>query len=199
MPKTILFLLIEPFADWEAAYLSSALHMLAPGRYETKTVAHSGAPVRSMGGFRILPDYDIQSAPKDYDALILIGGMSWRTQAARAVIPFVRQCADSGRVLGAICDATVFLGGIGLLNQLRHTSNDRADLMQWAGSAYTGNARYVREQAVRDGNLVTANGTAALEFAREVLLALEAAPVEKILAWYDFHKRGYYEAPMPQM
>lgn len=46
---------------------------------------------------------------------------------------------------------------------------------------------------------MTANGTAALEFAREVLLALEAAPEEKIIEWFNFHKLGFYDAPMPKM
>ncbi len=46
---------------------------------------------------------------------------------------------------------------------------------------------------------MTANGTAALEFAREVLLALEAAPEEKIIDWFNFHKLGFYDAPMPKM
>ena len=55
------------------------------------------------------------------------------------------------------------------------------------------------QQAVRDGKIVTANGTAALEFAREVLYALEAASEKKIEEWYQFHKLGLYEAPMPEM
>ena len=55
------------------------------------------------------------------------------------------------------------------------------------------------EPAVRGRNVITANGTASLEFAREVLLALEAAPREKILEWYEFHKRGVYEVPIPKM
>lgn len=37
-----------------------------------------------------------------------------------------------------------------------------------------------RRQAVRDGGLVTANGSAALAFAREVLPALSVAPEEDI-------------------
>ena len=54
------------------------------------------------------------------------------------------------------------------------------------------------EQPVRDKNIITANGTASLEFAKEVLLALKAAPEDKIMEWYNFHKLGYYEAAMPK-
>ena len=52
---------------------------------------------------------------------------------------------------------------------------------------------------MRGGNIITANGTAALEFAKEVLLAVGLAPENKINEWYNFHKLGYYCAAMPDM
>ena len=52
-------------------------------------------------------------------------------------------------------------------------------------------AWYVNAQAVSDGNVVTANGVAYLEFTREVLLRLEAGTVESIEMWYDFYKNGF--------
>ena len=197
MKKTVLFVLLDQYAEWEAAYLASALHMLAGADYEVKTVAPTREPVRSIGGFRTLPDYDFDSAPSDYCALILIGGMRWRTEAARRVRPLAEDCLRKGALLGAICDASAWLGSTGALNHVRHTSNTLDDLKGFAGANYTGEALYVREQAVRGGNIVTANGTAALEFAREVLLALEAAPERAVIEWYNFHKLGYYQAPLP--
>lgn len=41
MKKQILFVILEQYADWEAAYLSSALYMLGNGEYEVKTVSLS--------------------------------------------------------------------------------------------------------------------------------------------------------------
>ncbi|MEW4414861.1 type 1 glutamine amidotransferase family protein [Clostridium sp. AN503] len=196
--KIILFVILEKYADWEGAYLSSALSMLGQGVYESKTVSMTKEAVSSIGGFHALPDYDIYSVPDDYEALILIGGMSWRTEAAQQVKPLVEKCFEAGRVLGGICDASAFLGTTGVLNQVKHTSNDLEDMKAWAGEVYTGEEYYRREQAVADGNIVTANGTAALEFAREVLLALKAAPEEKIMEWYSFHKLGLCSAAMPE-
>ena len=197
--KTILFVLLDQWADWEAAYLSSALRMLGQGRYAVKTVSLTRDPVESIGGFRVFPDYDIHSLPADYEALILVGGLSWRQEAARQVGPLVERCLSERRLLGGICDASGFLGTLGILNDVCHTSNELCDLEAWAGDAYTNRENYVMEPAVRGRNVITANGTASLEFAREVLLALEAAPREKILEWYEFHKRGVYEAPLPKM
>ena len=44
-----------------------------------------------------------------------------------------------------------------------------------------------------------ANGTAVMDFAKEVLLALQVAEEKEINAWYEFHKLGIYAAPLPGM
>lgn len=199
MKKTILFVILQQFADWEAAYLSSALTMLGQGQYEIKIVSLSKDPVSSIGGFRVLPDYDTASVPGDYEALILIGGMTWRSENTDPIKKLVEECCQRGKVLGGICDASAYLGTIGVLNTVNHTSNDLNDLKQWAGASYTGEIKFVAKQAVRDGNVITANGTAPMEFAKEILLALQAASEDKITEWYNFHKLGVYTASMPHM
>ncbi|MBU3877275.1 glutamine amidotransferase [Faecalicatena sp. AGMB00832] len=198
MKKQVLFILLEQFADWEAAYLSSALYMLGNGQYEVKTVSLTTDMVTSIGGLCVMPDYSIHDLPSDYEALILVGGMSWRNEEAAQIKPLVRKCLAEKKILGGICDASGFLGTAGVLNDVSHTSNDLDNLKQWAGERYTGEHLYRMQQAVSDRNIITANGTAALEFAKEVLLALKAAPEAKIMEWYNFHKFGYYEAPMPK-
>lgn len=85
--------------------------------------------------------------------------------------PLVEKCLADGKVLGGICDAAAFLGTVGALNHVKHTGNDLNDLKQWAGDAYTGEGQYLMQQAVSDKDVITANGTAALEFAKEVLLS----------------------------
>lgn len=71
--------------------------------------------------------------------------------------------------------------------------------MIYAGSVYTGETKYIAKQAVSDKNIITANGTAPMEFAKEILLALNVASEDKVLDWYNFHKLGLYTAPMPKM
>ncbi len=197
--KKILFVILQQYADWEAAYISSAITMLGQGQYNIKTVSLSQDYVQSIGGFRVLPDYDIKSVPSDYEALILIGGMTWRSEDTQQIKALVEDCRQKGKVLGGICDASAFLGTVGVLNDVYHTSNDLHDLKQWAGSIYTGETKYIAKQAVSDKNIITANGTAPLEYAKEILFALNVASEEKIIDWYNFHKLGYYTAPMPKM
>lgn len=38
-----------------------------------------------------------------------------------------------------------------------------------------------------------------MEFAREILLALQVADENTITCWYEFHKLGMYAAPLPEM
>ncbi len=195
--KKILYVILEQWADWELAYISSAVNMLGNGKFENKTLSLTKDAVTSIGGIKCLPDYDLLSAPSDYDALILIGGMSWRNENAMQVKPLIEDCIKKDKVLGAICDACRFLGSVGALNGAKHTANDLNELKQY--SAYTNEQGFVHRQAVSDNNVITANGTAALEFAQEILKALSVASDEQIKGWYDFHKLGFYTAPMPKM
>ena len=197
--KTILFFLLDQWADFEAAYLSTAVTMIGGGNFENKIVSLTTKPVKSIGGFSVLPDYDLNNVPQEYDALILIGGLSWHNEEAYQVKSFVEKTIKEGKLLGAICDACRFLGTIGALNYGKHTANDLAELKTSAGCSYTNEDKFIARQAVRDNNIVTANETATMEFAKEVLLALQAADEKTISAWYDFHKLGIPIAPLPEM
>lgn len=194
--EKVLFVILEEYADWEAASVAAALNEKpeqGEKKYEVKTVSLTKEPVTSIGGFRTLPDYALDEVGNDFAALILIGGNSWRHKESKPVIELVQNALAADKVVGAICDGTVFLGMHGILNNGDHTSNYLPALKEAAGDSYAGEARYLEQQAVRDGNLITANGSAYLEFGKEVLTALEAAPQKEIDEWYDFFKKGYYE------
>lgn len=194
--KTILYVILDKWADWELAYISSAVASLGGGQFENKTVSLSKGEVKSIGGISCVPDHDVQTAPSDFDALILIGGMSWRNEEALRVKPLVERCVSGGKVLGAICDACRFLASLGALNSVRHTANDKTELE--ALSAYTNAQNFVARQSVSDNGIVTANGTAPLEFAIDILRALNVADESRIMEWYTFHKLGFYTVPLPK-
>ena len=195
--KKILYVILEQWADWELAYISSAVNMLGNGKFENKKLSLTKDAVTSIGGVKCLPDYDLQSVPSEYDALILIGGMSWHNENAMQIKPLIDACIKKDKVLGAICDACRFLGSVGVLNNAKHTANDLNELKQY--SAYTNEQGFIHRQAVSDNKIITANGTATLEFAQEILKALSVASDEQIKGWYDFHKLGFYNAAMPRM
>ncbi|MDE6466334.1 MAG: glutamine amidotransferase, partial [Duncaniella sp.] len=75
---------------------------------------------------------------------------------------------------------------------VKHTGNGPEQLMLWGDKNYTNTDGYVHAQAVSDKNIVTANGSATLEFARELLLMLENDTPERIEMYYRFNKQGFY-------
>lgn len=193
--KEVLFMLVGPYADWEGAALAAELNSQESDTpYTVKYVGLTDAPIRSIGGLRILPDYTVDTVPEDFAGLVLIGGESWRGEDAKPVTKLVDRALERKVPLGAICDATVFLGKNGYLNGAKHTSNFRSELKEVAGDAYTNEASYIREDAVRDGNLITANGQSPIAFGKLMLEALEAEPQEKIDMWVDFNTLGLIKA-----
>ena len=121
----------------------------------------------------------------------LIGGMSWFSPEAELIVPLIEKAIKDKKVVGGICNASVFLAMHGFLNNVKHTSNTIDYLKQHVGERYTGDSNYVDQQAVRDGKIITANGTGQLEFCREILYALEADTAEAIEKSYLFYKNGF--------
>lgn len=199
MKKEILFVLLNDFADWEGAYIAPNLNLgVEPGsetKYIVKTTAVTKDPVISCGGFKVLPDYSINDIPTDYAGIVLIGGMSWFTPEAEAIIPLIKNAIENEKLVAGICNASVFLAMHGFLNKVNHTSNGLDYLKNYAGKNYTGESLYINKPAVRCGNIITANGFAALEFCREILYALEADTTKKIEKSYRMNKTGIWEAP----
>lgn len=197
MKKEVLFVLLDDFADWEGAFLAPALAQGITREgggtdYIPRTFCPSKTSVRSLGGMTVTVDYTTANVPEDFAALILVGGMQWQSDDAEAVVPLVAKALSRGRLVGAICNATGFLAAHGFLNDVRHTGNTLDVLRQWGGERYTGQDRFEEQQAVRDGNIVTANGTAGLEFMRECLAGLQVGTPEGIDAYYAFNKHGFY-------
>lgn len=66
-------------------------------------------------------------------------------------------------------------------------------IVQGEQYVYKGDSNYIDKQAVSNSNVITANGTAALEFAKEIMLYLKIKPADEINKWYEFHKHGMYQ------
>jgi len=195
MKKEIIFVLLNGFADREAAHLAVCLNTgVKPGgplKYISKTLSLTKDPIVSIGGLRVLPDYDIHTLPEDCAGLVLVGGDKWFSTEAESIVPLVEKMIQENKLVGGICNASVFLGRHGFLNHVKHTSNTLDYLKNFAGEKYTGDAHYIAKPAIRDGNIVTANGTAQMEFCREVLYALDADEPEIIEESYLYYKNGF--------
>lgn len=195
MSNEILYILLPDYAAHEIVYLSEAIAsdeyaLKENPKYVNKVVAPTSEPVRSIGGFLTLPDYSFDTMPDDYAALVLIGGFGWSTPVADSVVPIVQQAVDKGRIIGAICNGASFMAKHGFLNKVKHTGNGPEQLRLWGGENYSNADGYLHAQAVSEKNIVTANGSATLEFAKELLLLLENDTPERIEMYYRFNKQG---------
>ena len=108
----------------------------------------------------------------DFDVLVLCGGTIWQSDAPPDLSAPVARFLAAGKPVAGICDATVALGRMGVLDARAHTGNDAAQLPE-AVPAYRGAAHYRDQpQAVADRNVITASGAAPVTFAHEILKAI---------------------------
>jgi putative intracellular protease/amidase len=186
--KTALFFLLDKYADWEVGYLASRLNVNLD--WEVKTVSlQKDTSISSMGGFRTLIDYHVDDLPMDADLLVLIGGNCWgleNIKLSQLIDHFLKQ----GTCVAAICGAVDFLARYGHLNRFKHTGNTS---YLWADyENYRNQTEFLSEQVVVDRNLITANGTAAIEFSEQILKTLKFASNEQIEKEHKLFAMGYY-------
>jgi putative intracellular protease/amidase len=193
MPKKeVLLLLTDRWADWEASYAIAELN--STEEYTVKTIAVDGSPKASIGGLRAGIDYTLDSYRGfgNLAMLILPGGFSWGENSYEEIADFVRRVHAAHIPIAAICGATLFLAKHGFLDEVAHTGDERdyffGELEQEAG--YRGHDRFVSAQLVADGGFITANETAALEFAHEIFRTLKLGEDEELKEWYDKFKNG---------
>ena len=189
--RSVHLFVFDTMADWEAAYAVAAINspqsQSGPSRYRVVTVAATLAPVTTMGGVRIEPDVMIDAVlPEESAMLILPGGYAWENGGNSEALELAAQFIASGVPVAAICAATLALARAGLLNRLRHTSNAREYLIS---SGYRGTAFYCGVPAVADGNVITANGLAPVDFAREIFKALNLYSTATLENWYAMFKQ----------
>ncbi|HEX3072142.1 MAG TPA: type 1 glutamine amidotransferase family protein [Ignavibacteriales bacterium] len=189
MAKNIcLMYIFDGYSDWEPSYIIAEIHKSRS--YEIKTFSMSGEKIVSMGGLTVLPDYDAAGAPiKDASILILPGGDMWETKANKELAPVLETALASNVPVAAICGATVFLANMNLLNNRPHTSNG-LDYLKIQSPRYKGDTYYVNKACVTDSNLITANGTAAPEFARDLIKLLGIYDEETTEQWFNAFKYG---------
>jgi putative intracellular protease/amidase len=190
MKKEVLVFIFDGYADWESAYVCAELN--APDtQYTIKTLSFDRNIKVSMAGFKVLPDYSIEELPDDFSLLILTGGYAWMKQLNNAVLPVVEYAVKRKIPVAAICNAANFMAQHGYIDQIRHSGNTLFFMKEQAPH-YKGEKYFLEKQAVCDKNIITANGSASLEFAKEILLLMKAKPVADVLKWYTLHKDGFY-------
>jgi putative intracellular protease/amidase len=191
MKKKILVFLFDGFSDWEIAYLSPEIKKSS--LFDLVYFSSDGKPVVSMGGLRVLPDMALSEIKiDDVCMLILPGGTAWEKGENTTIDLLAKTLFEKGITIAAICAATTYLGQKGFLQNRKHTSAS-LDYLKAIAPEYSGEKDYVDTLAITDENVITANGIAPIEFAREIFAKLKLFNDKDLEKWFQLFKNGIWE------
>ncbi|NPE27333.1 glutamine amidotransferase [Methanococcoides sp. SA1] len=190
MSKKIYIFLFNGFSDWEIAYLTPEINKHT--EFDLLYFSKDGNPVLSMGGLQVLPNKSLQEVDvNEVDMLILPGGIAWEKDENNEIDQLVKDLFAKGKPIAAICAATTYLGKMDFLNNVKHTSNDLYYL-KGVVPQYSGESNYINSLAVSDNNIITANGIAPIEFAREIFKKLNLYTDKDLEKWFQLFKNGIW-------
>ena len=178
----------DGYSDWEPSLAIAGLQRFTD--FSVKTFSKDGKPVRSMGNIHVTPDVHIDNVlPNDVDLLLLPGGDLWDHGGNQEITPLLNAVLDQHRMVAAICGATGFLAEHGYLDEVKHTSNHRDFYLRTVAPHYRGDQNHVKAHAVKDGNFITANGTAIVDFADKIFEHFNLYEFEELSSWFQFFKQ----------
>jgi len=182
--------LFDGFSDWEIAYLMPELRKSE--KINLKTFSINGSFVTSMGGLKISPDLSLAELEiTENSLLVLPGGNAWDTGKITGIDNLVKTFYASNNAIAAICATTTYLGENGYLDKIKHTSID-LNYLKSVAPHYKGEKNYQFDLAVTDENIITANGIASIEFAREIFRKVNLYDEKNIEKWYQLFKNGIW-------
>ncbi len=191
MKKKIFVFLFDGFSDWEIAYLTPEIHKNQ--LFDLIYFSKDGNTINSMGGLEIKPSAALHQLKIDeLDMLVLPGGTAWEERGNPEIIGLTKEIFRKSKPIAAICAATYFLAQLGLLDDLKHTSNEVTYLKKVA-QEYRGEKNYSTSLAVTDGNIITASGIAPIEFSREIFKTIGLFDTNGIQKWYQLFKNGIWD------
>ena len=171
--KKIAILVADQYQELEVWY--PLLRFREDGA-ETLTVgAEAGKTYASKKGYPVVADLSVANVrAADCDAVIIPGG--WAPDYLRQderMVKFVREMDSAGKIVAAICHAGWMLCSADIVRGRKATCYKaiKDDLIH-------GGAKYVDEEVVSDGNLITSRKPEDLPaFCREISKALAARAV----------------------
>lgn len=196
---TIYVYVLDTLADWELGYITSELHSgrffkKDVGRVSFQTVSYSKEPIRTMGGLTVVPDCLVADiVVKETSVLLLPGADTWNAPKHEAIMKKASAFLSIGATVGAICGATTALADFGLLDSRRHTSNGQG-VLEMFSPTYKGQSFYIDEPSVADQNLITANSTGSLLWAKQIIERLNVFQSDTLEFWYEYFSTGKAES-----
>jgi len=166
----ILVFIFDGMTDYEITFITHLLS--ADAGKKIITISYEDKIIEGRSGFLYKPSKLITDVIyEDVEGLIIPGG--WYGNTKPELIELINNLNSKGKLISAICGAgTVFLAKAGILKNVKYTS----PIEEWTQKHIEvfgekdpfPRENYVYERVVRDGNIITAQGIAFIDFAIEI-------------------------------
>lgn len=169
MSKILVFI-FDGMTDYEITFIT---HLLgADAGKEIITISYEDKIIKGRSGFSYKPSKLVADVLNDdVDGLIITGG--WYGITRPELIELINNLNFKGKLISAICGAgTVYLAKAGVLNNVKYTT----PVVEWTEKHIEifgekdpfPRKNLVLDRVVRDGNIITAQGIAFIDFAIEI-------------------------------
>jgi 4-methyl-5(b-hydroxyethyl)-thiazole monophosphate biosynthesis len=165
--KKVLCFLYDTYVDFEIAL--ACYYVNEDQRYQLTYISYERTPVSSRAGMKVYPDMTVEEAIKvdDIEGLIIPGGHE------RPFKPELKQLIaklnNKGKLLAAICAGPEFLAKSGIFNSKKFTTTMTPEEYKEKKEADPfPRENYIEKRMVKDNNIVTAKGSAFVDFALEI-------------------------------
>ncbi|KYD22514.1 DJ-1/PfpI family protein [Parageobacillus toebii] len=155
-------LLYPRFSEYE---LSVLLSVLKQGRKPTVYIGLNAQVVKGEAGLPSIPEVTVNEVDiNQLDSIVLPGVDDFEHLVDHPELTnFLRKFQKRNIVIGAISSAPYLLSMSGLLDERKYTTGLTADQRKFLGTFNEDN--YLDSPVVIDGNLITAKGSAFVDFA----------------------------------
>ncbi len=167
MKKALIFL-FDGFAEFE---VNIASLFLISKEFEIITATVDGKTVTGEGGFLCQPHVAIEHIEvADYEVLIVPGGHIFEHLENEKLLSIVNELHKQNKWIAGICAGTSLLHAAGVLNKKKFSTSLTPDEKQLA---HLHEWKYKQNKDVTvDGKIITAVGSAYVEFATEIMKQL---------------------------
>jgi len=165
--KKVMCFIYEGFVDFETVLACSGLNGMED--HEIVYIGYEKSPVVSSGGLAVIPDKLVSeiTSTDDIEGLIIPGG------SERILKPelekLIKQLNDEKKLIAAICAGPEFLAKVGILSGKNYTTSQTAQVYEDNNELDPfPRETYKETRIVQDGNIITAQGHAFVDFALKI-------------------------------
>lgn len=171
----ILVFIYNDMADFEITFAAQ----LVGGDLgkEVITIAYEDKLIKSKSGMVYKPTALVKDVLKEeVEGLLIPGG--WLAETRPEIIELIQNLNSKGKLIGAICAGPRLLAKAGVLDNVQYTTSiinwTERHTEQYKESDPFPRENFIQDRVVRDGNIITAQGNAFVDFAIEVADWFEA-------------------------